>query len=47
MYEMPRGSARRLDADWPHQDSPVLYLIGVNGRYKCSKKLRDKAHTRE
>lgn len=47
MYKMPRGCARRLDVDWLHQCNPVFYLIGVNGRYKCSKKCRDKAHTRE
>lgn len=46
MYKMPRGRARRLDVDWLHQCNPVFYLIGVNGRYKCSKKCRDKARTR-
>lgn len=46
-YKVLRGGARKLDAVWLHQYSPVFQLIEVNGRCKCTEKCRDKSCTTE
>ena len=46
-YKMLRRGARKLDAIWLCPYSPVFQLIEMHGRYKCTKKCRDKACTIE